>query len=102
MSLKVLRILNEFVAVCDDVQTVRNFSLTFPMDNCIEQAMYADIDTNINNIYDLGIYKVAHIKVLHVLNIGESRRVRLRVASVYMEPGNGWPSCYGAGGITTF
>ena len=55
MSLKVLRILNEFVAVCDDVQTVRNFSLTFPMDNCIEQAMYADIDANINNIYDLGI-----------------------------------------------
>ena len=100
MSLKVLRILNEFVAVCDEVQTVRNFSLAFPVVKCIEQAIYAD--TNICNFYDTGIYKVTHIKVLHALNIGESRRVRLRVASVYMEPGNGWPSCYGAGGITTF
>ena len=78
----------------------RNFSLAFLTDNCIEQAMYAD--TNICNFYDTGIYKVTHIKVLHALNIGESRRVRLRVASVYMEPGNGGPSCYGAGGITTF
>ena len=97
MSLSVLRILNEFVAVWDDVQTFRNFSLAFLVDKCLEQAMYADIDTNICNFYDTGIYRVTHIKAFHALNIGESRR--LRGASVYMEPGNGWP-CYGAGGIT--
>ena len=99
MSLSVLRILNEFVAICDDVQTFRNSSLAFRVDKCIKQAMYVDIDTNICNFYDTGIYKVTHIKAFHAFNIGESRRVRLRVASVYMEPGNGWP-CYGAGGIT--
>ena len=100
MPLGVLRTLNDFIAVRDDVQTVRSFLLASLVDKCIEQAMYAD--TNIYNFYDTGIYKVTHIKVLHALNIGESRRVRLRVASVYMEPGNGWPSCYRAGGITTF
>ena len=56
-------------------------------------------DTNICNIFDTRIYKVTHIKVLHAFNIGESRGVSLRVDSVYMEPGNGWP-CYRAGGIT--